>query len=114
CDRPRNLGAARIWDHAERTKLVAAFLYGDEGGNAAGADRIRLRRRQEAELVLDRKLGLQRAAVAPGAREQLRQMMIALRADHDIDHRRAADDFLALGLRDATGHRDVDLTPIAR
>ena len=42
-----------------------------------------------------------------GARQQLRQMMIALRADHDVDHRRAADDLLAFGLRDAAGDRDA-------
>ena len=69
---------------------------------------------QKAELVLDRKFGLQRAAVALGARQQLRQMMIALRADHDIDHRRAADDLLAFGLRDAAGHRDIHVAAIAR
>ena len=68
----------------------------------------------ESELVLDRKFGLQRAAVALRARQQLRQMVIALRADHDIDHRRAADDLIAFGLRDAAGHRDVHLAAIAR
>ena len=41
-------------------------------------------------------------------------MMIALRADHDIDRRCAADDLLALGLRDAAGHRDVHLPALAR
>ena len=76
-------------------------------GDAARADRIRLRRRQKAELVLDREFGLQRAAVALRARQQLRQMMIALRADHDVHGRRAADDLLALGLRDAAGDRDA-------
>jgi hypothetical protein len=40
------------------------------------------------------------------AREQRRQAMIALRPDHEIDDRRAADDLLALGLRDAAGDRD--------
>ena len=55
---------------------------------------VGLWRRQEAEFVLDRKFGLERAAVAFGARQQLRQMMIALRADHDVDGGRAADDLL--------------------
>ena len=49
-----------------------------------------------------------------GARQQLRQVMIALRTDHDIDHRRAADDLVAFGLRDAAGHRDVHLAAVAR
>ena len=69
---------------------------------------------QEAELVLDREFGLQRAAVALRARQQLRQMMIALRPDHDVDGRRAADDLLALGLRDAAGDRDAHLAAVAR
>ena len=69
---------------------------------------------QEAELVLDRKFGLQRAAVALGARQQLRQMMIALRPDHDVDDRRAADDLLAFGLRDAAGDRDAHVAAVAR
>ena len=34
--------------------------------------------------------------------------MIALRADHQIDRRRAADDLSAFGLRHAAGDRDDD------
>ena len=41
-------------------------------------------------------------------------MMIALRADHDVDDRRAADDLRALGLRDAAGDRDAHLATVAR
>ena len=48
------------------------------------------------------------------ARQQLRQMMVALRAHHDIDHRRAADDLGTFGLRDAAGHRDAHVAAIAR
>ena len=69
---------------------------------------------QESELVLNREFGFDRAAVALRARQQLRQMMVALRADHDIDHRRAADDLGAFGLRDAAGHRDAHLAAVAR
>ena len=36
-DRPRDFGAARIGHDAEGAELVAAFLHGDEGGNAARA-----------------------------------------------------------------------------
>ena len=52
--------------------------------------------------------------MAFGAGQQLRQVMIALRTDHHIDHRRAADDLVALGLRDAAGHRDAHLAAVAR
>ena len=41
-------------------------------------------------------------------------MVIALRTDHDIDGRRAADDLRAFGLRDAAGDRDLHLAAIAR
>ena len=40
--------------------------------------------------------------------------MIALRSDHEIDHAGAADDLLALGLRDAAGDRDHDAAAFAR
>ena len=112
--RARDFRAARIGHHAEGAELVAAFLHGDECGNAARADRIRLRGGEEAELVLDREFGLQRAAFALRARQQLRQMMIALRPDHDVHCRRAADDLRALGLRDAARDRDAHLAPVAR
>ena len=59
------------------------------------------------ELVLDRKLGVDDLAVARGAREQVRQAVIGLRPDHEIDGRRAADDLLAFGLRDAAGDGDA-------
>ncbi len=41
-------------------------------------------------------------------------MVIALRADDDIDHRRAADDLFAFSLGDAAGHRDVHGPAVAR
>ena len=40
--------------------------------------------------------------------------MIALRADHDIDRGRAADDLGAFRLRDAAGHRDTHMAAISR
>ena len=39
--------------------------------------------------------------------------MIALRPDHDVDNRRAADDLRALGLRDAARDRNPHLAAIA-
>ena len=58
------------------------------------------------ELVLDRKFGLDDRVARVRAREQVGQAVIALRPDHEIDRRRAADDLLAFGLRDAAGDRD--------
>ena len=66
------------------------------------------RRRQMLELVLEREVGLDdlgaglRRAAAPASR----QPVIGLRADHQIDRRRAAEDLLALGLGDAAGDAD--------
>ena len=40
-------------------------------------------------------------------------MMIALRPDHDVYNRRAADDLLALGLRDAARDRNPHLAAVA-
>ena len=45
---------------------------------------------------------------------QLGQAVIALRPDHEIDRRRAADDLLAFGLRDAAGDRDRHAAAFAR
>ena len=108
-DRPRDFRAARVGHDAERTELVAAFLHGDEGGHAARARRRLARRGKEIELVLDRKLGLDRAVLA---REQIGQPVIALRADDQIDYRRAADDLRALRLRDAARHRHGHAPPV--
>ena len=51
------------------------------------------------------------ASPSRDAREQFGQAVIALRADHEVDRRRAADDLLALGLRDAARDRDHELRP---
>ena len=69
---------------------------------------VAVRRGEMIEFVVDRKLGIDRLAVARGARQQVGQAVIALRPDDEIDRRRAADDFLAFGLRDAAGDRDHD------
>ena len=111
-DRPRHLGAARIGHDAEGAELVAAFLHGDEGRHAALADRGAARRGEMAELVLDRKLRVDDLAVR-GARQHLRQPVIALRPDHEIDPGRAAEDLLAFGLRDAAGDGDCHVAALA-
>ncbi len=48
------------------------------------------------------------------ASEQLRQMVITLRPDHDVHDWGAADNLIAFGLRHASGHCDIDLATIAR
>ena len=58
------------------------------------------------ELIVGRKLGIDGVAPALGAGNQLGQVMIVLRSDHEVDRGRPADDFFALGLRDATGDRN--------
>ena len=69
-----------------------------------------MRHRQGIELGLGFEVGGERIASRPMALgDQLRQPVIALRADHQI-HRGLADhDFLALGLRDAAGDGDDHL-----
>ena len=66
----------------------------------------RARRGERVELVLDRKFGVDDPLAGLRARDQIGQAVIVLRADHQIDRAGAADDFLALGLRDAAGDRD--------
>ena len=114
---PRILGAARVGHDAEGAELVAAFLDGQERRARAHA----LRRRQVIELALGRKIRVEHAragqalAGAPEGRlalglgQQLRQAMIGLRTDHDIDGGLAPHDLLALGLGDAAGHGDGEI-----
>ncbi len=110
-DGPRNFRAARVGHDAEGAELVAAFLHGDEGRDAARPRLLEARRREEGELVLDRKLGCDHA---PLAGEQFGQAVVALRPDHQIDHRRAPDDLFPLRLRHATRDRDRHAAPGAR
>ena len=55
------------------------------------------------ELALGRKVGGDDAGPTPRFAQKLGQAMIALRADHDVDRRLAAQDFRPLGLGHATG-----------
>src|SRR5262249_18581749 len=95
-------------------ELVAAFLHGDEGADAARAYRRAARRPQDIELVLDRKFRVDDRALALGAGEQTGQAMVALRAHDEIDHRRAADDFLTFGLGDAARNGNGQAASVAR
>ena len=110
-DRAREFGAAGIGHDAEGAELVAAFLHGDEGRNAAGEDRRRLRRRQMAELVLGRQFRIDDAA-ALRLRQQFRQAVIGLRADDEVDGRLAPLDLGAFGLRDAAGDDELGLASL--
>src|SRR5581483_12133476 len=80
-DRPRDLRAARIGHDTEGTELVATFLYGDEGTNAARLDGGAARLFEDVELVLGRKLRIDDGLSARHAFELLGQPLVALRAD---------------------------------
>ena len=66
------------------------------------------RRPQAVELVLDRKLGVDHGDAATDPPQELRQVLIVLRADRQIDRGGAADDLGPFGLRYAAGDRDHD------
>ena len=106
--RPRNFRAARVGHDAEGAELVAAFLHGDESGDAARADRRRARRGEMIEFVVDRKFGVDGLAVARGARAAVPAGDDSSAGRTPDRPRAAADDLLALGLRDAAGDRDDD------
>src|SRR5690606_32168613 len=83
-------------------ELIAAFLHGQEGRNTALARFLALGRRQMLELVFESVFRLNYLFAAANPRKRIGQAMIGLRPDDEIDIRRAAQDFLSLGLRDAT------------
>ena len=104
--RPRYLAAAGIGHDAEGAELVAAFLHGEKGhgrppGAAVGGEVI--------ELLLGGKLGLDRPFAALAAVEHVRQAVVGLRTDHQVDHGRACQDLGALGLRHAAGDADSQI-----
>ena len=111
--RPRHFDAARIGHDAEGAELVAAFLHGDEGGNAAAADRLVRGGSQRVELVLQRKFGIDDLLAALRARDQAGQAVKILRADDQVDAG-AAGDFLAFGLRHTAGNGDQHLAALCR
>ncbi len=97
--------AARVRDHAERAVLAAAFH--DRHVRGRAVDR---RRRQMVELldVGKRDVDLRatgRAAVA----DQLRQPVQGLRAEHDVDVRRALHDGGAFLARHAAADADDEI-----
>ena len=82
--RARILGAAGIGHDAERAELVAAFLDGQKRGHPLPCPG----RRQMVEFGLLGKAGIDHAAAAaPGPRHQLRQPVVGLRAEDQVDIR---------------------------
>jgi hypothetical protein len=112
--RPRDLGAARIGHDTERTELVAAFLHGDKRSDTARAYRLAARRFEQVELVLDRKFGIDHRALMLGSGQQLRQTMVALRAEDEIDGGCPPNDLPPFGLSDTAGDSDGQAASLAR
>src|ERR1700722_17755184 len=101
--RPRGLGAAGVRHDAKRAELVAAFLHGDEGRNAAPTNGVESGRRKLRELVLGGEVGVHDPGTDARLAQKPRQAMIALWADDDIDRRLAAQDLRPLRLGDTAG-----------
>ena len=110
-NRTRNLRAAGVGHDAERAELVAALLDGHEGRDAATADRPGRACGKMVELVLGREIGGDDGP-KPRFAQELGQAVKALRTDHDIDRRLAAQDFRALRLGKAAG--DNQRRPLPR
>ncbi len=94
--RPRKLHAARIGHDAERTELVAAFLHGEKRAlpwaSAGGGRAWNLSSSGNA-------VSMSSACRCARFGKQIRQAMIALRSEHEIDRRCAAHDLSAFRLR---------------
>ncbi len=69
-------------------------------------------RRDEIEFVFSREFRVDDLLARFRAREEIRQAMIILRTDDEIDHRRAPHDLLPFGLRNAARHRDPHLAAV--
>src|SRR5476651_1412337 len=79
---------------SDLTKFVATFLHSDEGAQAARARCRACGCCEMVEFVFDGKFGVDDSS-ACSAGEQIGQPVVALRADHDVDGRRAAEDIFA-------------------
>ena len=101
--RAGKLSATRIGHDTESAELVATFLHREEGGRA-----IRLTDfGQRVELFERVEFGFQPVThSAAGACNHLRQLVIGLRSQHEVDQRLAAHDLFAFGLRNTASHGD--------
>ncbi len=104
-----DFGAARIGHDAKRAEFVATFLHGDEGRDAARRDLRARGRRERLKFLFDREIRVGDARALAGFLKQRRQAVIALRTDDEVHGALAAHDELALGLRDAAGHDDLEV-----
>ncbi len=103
-----DLRAAGVGDHAEGAELVAALLDGEEGADAFD----RPPSWQGVELGFGLELHRHRRLAAPAGRgDQLRQAVVALRADDNVDRALALGDLGAFGLGHAAGNRDQHAFP---
>src|SRR5690606_38272119 len=109
-----DLHAARVGYDTECAEFVTAFLHRDEGRYAALSRDRSGRRREMHELLFRREFGFDDGFACKRAHGQCGQPVQALRADDDVDRRRAADDLLAPGPRDATRDCDQHLTAFRR
>src|SRR5438067_502965 len=91
--------AARIGHDAERAELVASLLHGHERRDAAMTDRVVARSFERIEFAFGGELGVDQLALARRPIEQGRQTVIVLRAHHEVDRGRPAQNLLALRLR---------------
>ncbi len=64
------------------------------------------------ELVFDRVFGLDDALTFANAFQGIRQAVIGLRADNNIDGRRTTQDFLAFGLSNASSNANHELAAL--
>src|SRR5690606_7219362 len=105
-DRPRDLHSAGVGHHAERAELVAARLHCQKCRGRP----LAFPPGQTRKFVLVRKVRVDELAVLEaGASGEIRQAMIGLRTDHQVDDWSAGDDLCALSLGYATGdsHRGI-------
>ena len=96
-NRPGELGAARVGHDAEGAKLVAALLNRQKSRRARAAPFPG----QVIEFALRGKIRFQNAAaMAYGTRHHLRQAVIGLRPENDVNLGRAPQNFGTLCLSD--------------
>ena len=103
-DRPRIFRPTRVRHHAKRAKSVTPFLDGEERGRprtAAGGQLVELADRREVRA--DGRC----LARAVGSSQELRQPVVRLRADHDVDFGTSPADFRSFSLGHATGHDET-------
>ena len=98
---PRRFGAPRIRHDTEGAEFIAAFLHRHKGRDPAFADFAgSWRGRGDRTCFRPENRCREPRAGGFGAAQKLRQAMIALRSDNDINGFLAAENFFPFGLRD--------------